>query len=202
MSNAARIIIETNQIKSHKDLIERFEVITDIIKDDVMYVLQNKRYSFEDFHVFYSAACEMTFLTLQKVHLKSVKRFYCSSIDESIRWIIRRVISNIRNIAFDSRYRRHISVKKLFHDESTILLPDSIDIEVMIDELHRFDRLIIFQGLRKTWDDAKEDFDFDEIDFQELCEKFGFTVEEVMGDTLLLKAEQTAGGNRQLVLFF
>lgn len=184
-------------------LVKNIDVVFVSIEDDVKRIVTKNRWRFKDFDDVYRLASEMTAKTLMKRHLASVKRFYeCNDTDMAVQWIIRRIISNMRNVGFDSRYKKNnsIELKELYE----MLTPRTLDIETLIvfDDLYKVDKPILLRGLRKVWEDAQEDFDFDEIDFEELCEKFGFTVSEVMGETILLKAEQTAGGHRQLVLFF
>ena len=53
--------------------------------------------------------------------------------------------------------------------------------EVLLFELERLDREIIKTGLKKVWDEAKYDEDFDYVDFSELCTKYGFDADEVVG---------------------
>lgn len=184
-------------------LVENIDVVFVSIEDDVKRIVTKNRWRFKDFDDVYRLASEMTAKTLAKRHLTSVKRFYeYSDTDMAVQWIIRRIISNMRNVGFDSRYKKNnsIELKELYE----MLTPRTLDIETLIvfDDLYKVDKPILLRGLRKVWEDAQEDFDFDEIDFEELCEKFGFTINEVMGESILLKCEQTTGGHRQLVLFF
>lgn len=197
------IIGHLKSIETVDEVIQRLESIFDLIREDVYNVIRSRGWYFRDFDGIYSEACEMLSKTLLKCHLTAVKMFYQSKNPEiAIRWIIQRIVSNIRNVGFDSRYKNCVFMK--FNELHEILMPIPVDleIEIMYEDLYRLDRLTLLQGLQKVWEEALEDFEFDEIDFQELCEKFGFKVEEVMGNTLLLKAEQAAGGHRQLVLMF
>ena len=45
----------------------------------------------------------------------------------------------------------------------------------------KLDKSIIKKGLLKVWEEARYDKDFDYIDFTELCVKYGFDVDEVVG---------------------
>lgn len=199
----SELVRESLKINSKRELLENIDTFCEIVYDDVLHITNSKGLFFSDFDFIFKESCDLTKTTLTKTHLSSVKSFLNDkSIDVSIQWLIRRIISNMRNISLDPRYKGYISISFAdIYDSMTPIVADQ-DFEVLIDELYRLDRLTLLQGLRQVWEDAKEDFDFDEIDFEELCEKFGFSVEEVMGETILLKAEQTAGGNRQLVLFF
>lgn len=197
------ILRDSLKINSRNELLENLDAFFEIAYDDVLRITKSKSMFFLEFDFIFRESCEMTKKTLYKKHLSSVKSFFNhKSIDASIQWLIRRIISNMRNISLDPRYRGHVSISFVeIYDALTPIMVNQ-DSEVLIDELYRLERSVLLQGLRRVWEDALEDYDFDEIDFAELCEKFGFLIEEVMEDSLLFKAEQTAGGNRQLVLFF
>lgn len=195
--------MEDIELEIKNGFVQNIDVVFVSIEDDVKRIVTKNRWRFKDFDDIYRLASEMTAKTLMKRHLASVKRFYeCNDTDMANRWLIRRIVSNMRNIAFDRRYKENNSVK--LDEIYAMFIPRTIDIEMMIvfDDLHKLNKSTLLQGLKKVWEDAQEDFEFDEIDFKELCEKFGFTLNEVMGETILLKAEQTAGGHQQLVLMF
>lgn len=200
---APEMIGHLKAITTVDEVILKLESMFDLIREDVYNIVRSRGWYFQDFDGIYSESCEMLAMTLIKGHLTAVKMFYqLQNAEIAIRWIIQRIVSNMRNIGFDQRYKNCVFMK--FNELHEILVPIPVDfeIEIMYEDLYRLDRLTLLRGLQKVWEEALEDFEFDEIDFQELCEKFGFTVEEVMGNTLLLKAEQAAGGNQQLVLFF
>lgn len=197
------MMIHLKSIETVDEVIQKLESMFDLVREDVYNVIRSRGWFFQDSDGIYSEACQMLAKTLAKRHLSAVKMFYQSKNAEmATRWMIRRIVANMRNVGLDKRYKHCVLMKS--NELHEILAPKAIELEIelMFEDLYRLDKLILLKGLQKTWEDAKEDFDFDETDFQELCEKFEFTVEEVMGNTLLLKAEQTAGGNRQLVLFF
>lgn len=197
------MISHLKSITTVDEVIQKLASMFDLICEDVYHVVRSRGLYFQDFDGIYSESCEMLVLTLTKDHLRAVKMFYqLQNTEMAICWIIQRIVSNMRNVGFDQRYKKCVFMK--FNDLHEILMPAPVDFEIkiMFEDLYRLDRLTLLKGLKKVWEDAKEDFDFDETDFQELCEKFGFTIEEVIGNILLFKAEQTAGGNRQLVLMF
>lgn len=200
----SEIVRDSLKINSRRELLENLDAFCEIVYDDVLRITKSKGVFFLEFDFIFRESCEMTKKTLSKKHLSSVKSFLNhNSIDVSIQWLIRRIISNMRNISLDPRYREYVSISFVeIYDALTPIMVNQ-DSEVLIDELYQLERSVLLRGLQKVWEDALEDFDFDEIDFRELCEKFGFTVGEVMGEnTVLLKVEQTIGGRQQLVLLF
>ena len=52
---------------------------------------------------------------------------------------------------------------------------------IQILDIQKLDKSIIKKGLYKVWQEAIYDKDFDYIDFTELCEKYGFEADEVVG---------------------
>mgnify|MGYP006316156589 FL=1 len=52
---------------------------------------------------------------------------------------------------------------------------------IQILDIQKLDKSIIKKGLLKVWEEARYDKDFDYIDFTELCVKYGFDVDEVVG---------------------
>lgn len=190
------------QIKN--GFVENLDVFFVSIEKDVQRITRSRNWHFEDFDDVYRLASEMTARTLEKRHLSSVKRFYeYNDSDMASRWLIRRIVSNMCNCGFDCRYKNNNNMK--LDELYERLIPRAIDMEtsILIEDLYKLNKSTLVEGLKKVWEEAKEDFDFDEIDFADLCRIFGFTVNEVMGEhTILLKAEQTPGGNQQLVLMF
>lgn len=189
------------KIDSTKALINSLEAVIELCREDIRKIAVSKGLYFADFDWAFKEGAAMTMATLKKNHLRTIQRVLkCNSIDEMTRILIQRIFANMRNITTDARYSKFVEIKIGGIAEAIHIASDEID---CIIELESFDNNTIKEGLKNVWIDAFEDFDFDEKDFQELCEKFGFTVNEVMGEnTILLKAEQIAGGNRQLVLFF
>lgn len=202
MCRALEEIQKYRMIEKVDDLIEHYEVAVSILKADVVRIVSSKGWDIADFHGNYDFACDMTLKTLRKGNLRAVKSFYGGpTLCVAIQWLINRLVSNLRNVSFDPRYRAYSPSRRSIVDRYEAVLED-LDMTVMIENLNRLDRSILIRGLRQVLEDSSEDIDFDLIDFQELCEKFGFTVDEVIEDTPLMKVEQTAGGNRQLVLMF
>ncbi|HQS65916.1 MAG TPA: hypothetical protein PLM93_01865 [Sulfuricurvum sp.] len=195
--------MEGIELQITNGLVKNIDVVFVSIEKDVKRIITKNKWYFEDFDDVYRLASKMTAQTLMKKHLSSVKRFYECNNNMAVQWLIRRIVSNMRNIGFDRRYKKNNTVK--LDELYELLMPRTLDIETLIifEDLHKLNKSILLQGLQKVWEDAKEDLDFDETDFKELCEKFGCTIGEVMGEnTILLKVEQTVGGRQQLVLLF
>lgn len=194
------VLKECKKIDSPKALIEYLEAVVELCREDIRRIAIAKGLYFADFDWIFKESVEMTLNTIKKKYLKTIHRtLNLNDIEETTRILIQRILANMRNISTDQRYAKFVRIKIGGIAEAVHMASEQLDWMI---ELENCDKNTIKEGLQRVWIDASEDFDFDEIDFQELCEKFGFTIEEVMGNTLLLKAEQTAGGNRQLVLMF
>lgn len=194
------ILSECKKIDSTNALFESIEAVVELCREDIRRIAASKALNFTDFDWAFKESAAMTMTTFKKSHLKTVQRVVtCNRIDEITRILIQRILANMRNITTDERYSQFVAVQIERGWKDYNIEQNQIDYAT---ELEDIDRNRIKEGLRTVWYDALEDQDFDEIDFRELCEKFGFTVYEVMGNTPFMKAEQTAGGHRQLVLFF
>lgn len=195
---AVDILLDCKKIDSAESFIRLIDSVVDLCREDVRRIIYSKGLYFPDFDWIYKESVEMTLETFKKSHLRTIKRFLrCDDINEMTRILIQRIIANMRNITTDDSYERFVKVSVGVNTDKTVE-----SLMLWKEEIESYDKSTIKIGLRRVWEDALEDYDFDEIDFAELCEKFGFLIEEVMEDSLLFKAEQTAGGNRQLVLFF
>lgn len=73
-------------------------------------------------------------------------------------------------------------------------------------ELHKLDKTIIKDGLKKMWLESLYDEEFDYIDFTELCSKFGFEVSEIFEIATInlqkYRKEQALNGSSQLAIVF
>ena len=118
---------------------------------------------------------------LKKSHLKAIKRFiHCKNIENATSWLIQRIISNMRNISKNNRYKLYCEPKFCKLHENIESENDYQKIIELID-LGKVDSNTMILGLQKVWEDSKYDLDFDYPDFEELCCKFGLNANEVVG---------------------
>lgn len=135
------------------------------------------------------------------------KRCFFSEIKNTeliLRKIKSRIVNNIRNFFSPSRKTNYLNINQYF----LTIEEDSEAFEKILDEidLKKIDIGTIKVGLIGVWKDALTDTTFDIIDFEQLCEKFMFKPNELLGYdpyTIPIMAKESCNnGNYQLVLIF
>ena len=202
----AVILSHCNKIKTIDDLLNLIDLILELAREDVYKIAKSKRIIFSDFDFTYNEAIEILKSQLQKSHLKGISKFLkCENIDSAINWIIGRVLNNMRNISTNSKFKCFCapSFKQLNEN-----IKSNYDYETVLEliDLKKFDSQTIMTGLKKVWSEVKYDQDFDHEDFEELCCKFGYTSNEVVGSHAFeepkLSKYEVETGQFQLQLLF
>lgn len=176
------ILKESKNIKNKNDLLKYLDSVLEIAKSDIYKMAKSKNIIFHDFDFTYSVAVEILKLQLLKKHLRGVNKFLrCTNLENSTKWLISRMLNNMRNITTNEKYKLFCSPKLLTIDESFYYDNDDSEQIIKNFELEKLEKSVIKEGLVKVWIDAKYDEDFDYIDFSELCNKFGFKADEVVG---------------------
>lgn len=115
-----------------------------------------------------------------------------------------RIVNNIRNFFSSSRKINYLQIEQYYYQ----IEDNTKSSEKIIDELdlQKIDKKTIKIGLAKVWQDALTDTTFDIVDFEELCKKFQFKPDEVLGYnpyTIPPMAKEICNnGNYQLILIF
>ena len=200
------IIKNCNKIVNVSDVLNNFDLIIDIVKEDVLRITKSKQIFFTDFDFAYNDGVNMLKNQLAKIHLKAIRRFFESdSIEDALKWIVSRIINNAVNITTNKKYKLYSAPQFCDLHEK---IESSYDIEMLLlnDDLMKFDKNTLKMGLKKVWEDSKYDQDFDYEDFTELCCKFGFNANEVVGSHAFeepkLSRYQVEIGQFQLKLLF
>ncbi len=136
------------------------------------------------------------------------KRYFFDLMNEDniliINKIKSRIVNNIRNFFSLSRKTNYLNIIQYFFsmEENYEVFQGIVD-EV---DLKTIDIETIKIGLAKVWQDAIIDTTFDIIDFEELCKKFQFKPNEVLGYNPYtippMAKENCNNGNYQLMLVF
>ncbi|MBP9491036.1 MAG: hypothetical protein KBE77_06270 [Aliarcobacter sp.] len=200
------ILSYSNKIKTVDDLLNNFDLVAELARDDIYKIAKSKRLLFSDFDFAYADAVEMLKSQLQKSHLKGISRFLqCKNISNAVSWLIERLLNNMRNITTNPKYKLYCAPSfKQLHEN--IKSNDELEVVLELIELEKFDKATIKKGLQTIWNNSilEEDFDYDDIKY--LCEKFEFEVSEIVGTQAInfqkYKKEQTESGNSQLVFVF
>lgn len=200
------ILSHSNKIKTVDDLLNHFDLVVELARDDIYKIAKSKRLLFSDFDFAYSDAVEMLKGQLQKSHLKGISRFLrCENIANAVSWLIERLLNNMRNITTNQKYKLYCA-PSFGQLHENIKSNDELDAVLELMELEKFDKDTIKKGLQTIWNNSILEEDFDYFDMEYLCKKFDLSIKDVFGtDDLVklnLKKEQTESGHSQLVFVF
>ena len=200
------ILSHSNKIKTLDDLLNHFDLVVDLARDDIYKIAKSKRLLFCDFDFAYGDAVEMLKSQLQKSHLKGISRFLqCENIANAVSWLIERLLNNMRNITTNQKYKLYCA-PSFGQLHENIKSNDELDAVLELMELEKFDKDTIKKGLQTIWNNSILEEDFDYFDMEYLCKKFGFEVSEIIGTEAInlqkYKKEQTQSGHSQLMMVF
>ena len=200
------ILSHSNKIKTVDDLLNHFDLVVELARDDIYKIAKSKRLLFSDFDFAYGDAVEMLKGQLQKSHLKGISKFLkCENIANAISWLIERLLNNMRNITTNQKYKLYCA-PSFGQLHENIKSNDELEAVLELMELEKFDRETIKKGLQTIWENSMFEEDFDYFDMQYLCKKFGFEVSQIVGTEAInlqkYKKEQTESGHSQLVFVF
>lgn len=201
------ILSYSNKIKTVDDLLNHFDLVIELARDDILKITKSKRLLFSDFDFTFGEAIKILINQLQKKYLKGVKRFLrCQNIENAIQWIITGIIANMRNIGtIDNRYKLYCAPSfEPLH--KNITLNNFSDELLELIELEKLDRNILKKGLQTLWGNSIYEDDFDYYDMEYLCKKYGIEITEIIGTEARClqkyKIEQAENGHSQLVIVF
>ena len=200
------ILSHSNKIKTIDDLLNHFDLVVELARDDIYKIAKSKRLLFSDFDFAYADAVEMLKSQLQKSHLKGISRFLkCENIANAVSWLIERLLNNMRNITTNQKYKLYCA-PSFGQLHENIKSNDELEAVLELMELEKFDRDTIKKGLQSISKNAMFEEDFDYFDMEYLCKKFGFEVSQIVETEAInlqkYKKEQTQSGHSQLVMVF
>ena len=200
------ILSHSNKIKTVDDLLNHFDLVVELARDDIYKIAKSKRLLFGDFDFAYDDAVEMLKGQLQKSHLKGISRFLqCENIANAVSWLIERLLNNMRNITTNQKYKLYCA-PSFGQLHENIKSNDELEAVLELMELEKFDRDTIKKGLQTIWENSMFEEDFDYLDMEYLCKKFGFEVSEIVETEAInlqkYKKEQTESGHSQLMMVF
>ncbi len=174
------ILSHSNKIKTVDDLLNHFDLVVELARDDIYKIAKSKRLLFSDFDFAYADAVEMLKSQLQKSHLKGISRFLnCENIANAVSWLIERLLNNMRNITTNQKYKLYCA-PSFGQLHEYIKSNDELEAVLELIELEKFDRDTLKNGLQRLWNGSRyeEDVDYDDIKY--LCEKLGFELSEIL----------------------
>lgn len=200
------ILSHSNKIKIVDDVLNHFDLVVELARDDIYKIAKSKRLLFSDFDFAYADAVKMLKSQLQKSHLKGISRFLkCENISNAVSWLIERLLNNMRNITTNQKYKLYCA-PSFGQLHENIKSNDELEAVLELMELERFDKETIKKGLQTIWKNSMFEEDFDYFDMEYLCKKFGFEVSQIVGTEAInlqkYKKEQTGSGQVQLMMVF
>jgi len=200
------ILSHSNKIKTVDDLLNHFDLVIELARDDIYKIAKSKRLLFSDFDFAYADAVEMLKSQLQKSHLKGISRFLkCENIANAVSWLIERLLNNMRNITTNQKYKLYCA-PSFGQLHENIKSNDELEAVLELMELEKLDRDTLIKGLQTIWENSILEEDFDYFDMEYLCKKFGFEVSQIVGTEAInlqkYKKEQTGSGQVQLMMVF
>jgi len=204
---AAEILQKSKMIKTVEDIYLNFDLISDLIKEDVLKICKSKNENFADFDASFAASVRQTKLTLSKKHLKAIKKFYnCKNVKNAVNFLIQRIINNMKN-AGNLKHKFAFNPPK-FGDFNENYISKNYDIHqhLEIENMQELDEETLKNGLKKVWEDGKFDTDFDLQDFENLCSKYNVNLYDIASKEELeipnLGSYELKNGAKQTFLFF
>ena len=180
--NAIEILINYSKLETVQNLVDNIDLVTDIIKDDVYKIAKSKRIYFYDFDFTYGCSVEIIKEQLLKKHLQGIQRFFnFDNLENGLKWFISRILNNMRNITTNTNFKLFINLKISNFEYEVYEKTDDFEKIIQILDIKKLDKTRIKKGLYKVQQEVRYDKDFDYIDFIELCEKYGFDVDDVVG---------------------
>ena len=200
------ILGNSNKIKTVDDLLNNFNCIAELAREDVYRISKAKKIYFYDFDFTYNDAVKILKNQLKKCYLNGISRFLnFNDISNAISWLITRIIANMRNITTNSKYKLYC-IPSFEQIHENIKSNDELEAMLELMELEKFDRDTLKKGLQTIWNNSILEEDFDYFDMEYLCKKFGFEVSEIIGTQAInlqkYKKEQAESGHSQLVFVF
>jgi len=144
------LIKNSTKFNKVEDLYLNFDLISELIKDDLLKICKSKNLYFSDFEASFKVALVQTKKTLSKTNLKGVQKFFdCPNIESALKWLQSRIINNMLN----SNYLKHNFAFKapIFESLKNYNINKTYDIEkeMELENLVKIDKKELIQGLKK-----------------------------------------------------
>ncbi len=182
--DTATLIIDSGKFKKVEDLFLNFDLISDLLKEDISRICQSKNIFFSDFDASFKASVAQTRATLTKKHLRAIKKRFlgCSNLKNALKFLTGRLLNNMRN-ANDTKHNFAFKAPKFTgFEDYNINKSYNIDDEIELENLEKKDKVILKEGLKKVWEDGKFDADFDLQDLKDLCFKYKISLYDVIDE--------------------
>lgn len=206
----SQILCKCSKIQNQKDWIEKIDAIMDTAKENVFRLMKSEGDKYvADFDFFFGQACEMFRETIVKQNLrKNIEIFEANDLEQFAYHVVSRLKNLIISLGTNPNYKRSaVGVFRVdFEEEGLSFEEDEFQKNLENDDLlQKIDENEIKTGLKKAWNDGIYD-GFSSFEFRQLCTKFDFTAEQILGynpDYLPeMELESSKNGKKQALLIF
>lgn len=195
------IVKKCKKINSVDDLLKHLDWLIELAREDVFNITKSKKIYFSDFDYFFNEAVLLLKNQLKKTHLRAVNNFFKNGIlENALKWIISRIINNMKNISTDPRYKLYLDLKI---EELNEYITGNNEIEKIIIEesLKKLNYKLIKNQILKLINNMHYTDEFDNFDLKYLIEKFNVKL-DIEYQKLNIKTENINGNNLQLIFDF
>lgn len=205
----SEILKNCKKIETQNDWVTKIDAILEVSREDVLRWLKSRPNIYVgDFDYFFGQACAMFKETIVKQNLrKIIEIFKENNLENFAYFAVQRVGNLMVSLGTNPNYKRSVigvfrgnyAEAQSFQEEQFL---KNLEIE---DFLQKLPEDKIKEGLKKAWEDGIFD-DFGDFEFRQLCAKFDYTAEQILGynpDNLPeMKLKTTKNGKKQVLLVF
>lgn len=195
------IVKKCKKVNSFDDLLKHLDWLIELAREDVFNITKSKKIYFSDFDYFFNEAVLLLKNQLKKIHLRAVNNFFKNEIlEDALKWMISRIINNMKNISTNSRYKLYLDLKI---EELNEYITGINEIEKIIIEesLKKLNYKLIKNQILKLINNIHHSDEFDNFDLKYLIEKFNVKL-DIEYQKLNIKSENINGNNLQLIFDF
>lgn len=205
----SQILPTCQKIQNQKNWIEKIDAILEVSREDVFRLLKSDADKYvADFDFFFGQACQMFKETIAKPNLRKNKEiFEGGNLEEFANHVVFRLKNLIISLGSNPNYKRSaLGIFRANFDEGQSFEEEQVFKNLEINDfLQKIDEDKIKEGLKKAWEDGVYD-DFGDFEFRQLCSKFNFTAEQILGynpdDLPEMELKTNKNGKKQASLIF
>lgn len=206
---SSKILKNCKKIETQNDWFKKIDAILEISREDVFRLITSQPDKYvADFDFFFGQACAMFKETIVKQDLrKNIEIFEANNLEEFAYHVVSRLKNLIISLGTNPNYKRSaLNVFRADYAEAQSFQENQFLKNLEIEDfLQKQPTLKIKEGLKKAWEDGIFD-DFGDFEFRQLCAKFDFTAEQILGynpnDLPEMELKTTKNGKKQASLIF
>lgn len=195
------IVKKCKKVNSVDDLVNHLDWLIELAREDVFNITKSKKIYFSDFDYFFNEAVLLLKNQLKKTHLRAVNNFFKNGIFENaLKWIISRIINNMKNISTNPRYKLYLDLKIEELNEHITGI-NEIEKIIIEESLKKLNYKLIKNQILELINNMHHSDEFDNFDLKYLIEKFNVKLDTEY-QKLNIKTENINGNNLQLIFDF